>query len=341
MAKCRVLFLCKSGQGYGEQPYHRKFSGLLNSTKFVAKALNEDENIKAEVRVIVDANAIDRELADFKPQLCVLEALWVPPAKFDELRPLHPKVKFYVRLHSDIPFLSHEGMAVEWIREYLVRGVGIIANSKETKKAIKYAISEYQNVVFLPNPYEKVSHKRKKDKTPYLAIGCFGAIRPLKNQLIQAIAAFKVADEMNLPLQFNINSTRVEGNGGPILKNLRALFANHHQHLLIEHAWMDHEEFKETIKSMDLVSQVSYSETFCMVAADAISVGVPVVGSEEIEWLSNKSQAKPNDVDDIIEKMKRALKNDMLLWFNQVWLNRHTEEASEKWIDFVIDVCRD
>lgn len=340
MAKCRVLFLCKNGQEYGEYKYQRKFSGLYNSTKFVAKALGHHPDIQADVRIVIDANGIDREVADYKPSICVLEALWVTPAKFDELKPLHPKVKFFVRLHSDIPFLSHEGIAIEWIKKYITRGVGIIANSKETKKALEYVISECKNVTFLPNPYEKVDGGRKKNRTPYLDIGCFGAIRPLKNQLIQAVAAFKVANELKLPLQFHINSTRVEGNGGPILKNIRALFANHPKNRLVEHGWMDHEQFKKILKGMDLVSQVSYSETFCMVAADAVSVGVPVVGSDEVEWLSSKSKANPNDVDDIAEKMKRALRNDSIVWFNQVWLNRHTESATKMWVKFILNTCR-
>ena len=49
-----------------------------------------------------------------------------------ELRRLSPKIKWTVRVHSEIPFLSNEGNAVAWIAAYLKQGIEVAFNSNET-----------------------------------------------------------------------------------------------------------------------------------------------------------------------------------------------------------------
>ena len=39
-------------------------------------------------------------------------------SKFEVLQKLHPNVKWIVRLHSEIPFIANEGIAMDWIYEY-------------------------------------------------------------------------------------------------------------------------------------------------------------------------------------------------------------------------------
>lgn len=70
-------------------------------------------------------------------------------------------------------------------------------------------------------------------------IGCFGAVRPLKNQLMQAIAAISFARSRGLHLRFHMNGTRIEG-GGPVLKNITAMFARSPDAELVLHPWFDH-----------------------------------------------------------------------------------------------------
>ena len=136
-------------------------------------------------------------------------------------------------------------------------------------------------------------------------VGCFGAIRPMKNQVLQAIAAMRFADRLDKRLVFHINADRLENGGEPVLKSLRAIFAAT-GHELREHPWYDHDAFLALMLSMDVVCQVSFSETFCIVAADAASEGVPVVCSAEIPWASTLFTADPTDSRDIAEKMFAA-----------------------------------
>jgi glycosyltransferase involved in cell wall biosynthesis len=141
-------------------------------------------------------------------------------------------------------------------------------------------------------------------------IGCFGAIRPLKNQLIQAFAAIRFANDEGKKLRFHINGSRVEGKAEPNIKNIRELFKSQTTHELVEHTWMDHDQFVEVIKEMDMTMQVSFSETYNIVAADAIAALVPVITSDEITFVPSAYHAKCTDTDDIVAKLKTVYNGD-------------------------------
>ena len=227
--KKRILFILKSREsdwGYSGS----KESGLSNSVRFVVEMLNEN-GIEAKAVEVPDNNCIDREVTSYKPTHVIIEAFWVVPEKFDVLKPLHPNVKWIVRDHSDTPFAANEGILFGWTIDYLRRGVEVMCNSLRaiTDMAI-LAISDGIdpcNVTYGPNVYpvprlcDMQPHERRND---VVNIGCFGAIRPLKNHMTQAIAAIAFAKSIGAKLRFHINATRVEGGGNPILKNLRQVF---------------------------------------------------------------------------------------------------------------------
>ena len=170
---------------------------------------------------------IDREVAQFKPDTVIIEALWVVPEKFDVLKKLHPTVRWIVRIHSNIPFLASEGIAVEWIKGYVARGVEVAVNEKRALHDVRTIVADEDLqflVIYLPNFYPVVKTEVDAERFEYLHVGCYGAIRPLKNQLSQAVAAIRYADKTGQILVFHINATRVE-RGDAELKNLRALFA--------------------------------------------------------------------------------------------------------------------
>ena len=205
------------------------------------------------------------------------------PEKFDVLKQLHPGVQWIVRLHSDIPFLAGEGIAVDWIFGYLGRGVKVAFNSPRVAWDFrKIARRHRSHILYLPN-YYPVGRYERKPSCDVFRVGCFGAIRPLKNQLIQAIAAIRFADMKGKKLEFWVNASRCEEGGGNILKNLRSLFANTN-HELKELPWLTHDMFLYIMSRMDLAMCVSLSETFCITAADAVNVGTPLVCSGEIPW---------------------------------------------------------
>jgi glycosyltransferase involved in cell wall biosynthesis len=318
-------------------------SGLINSAGFVNDML-QAEGFDSKLVQVDDFNRIDREVTLYRPTHCVIEALWVVPTKFAELVRLHPTVTWIVRVHSEIPFLAQEGMALTWIFGYLKQpNVEVSFNSARTAEHFQALVSveEATRITYLPNYYPvRTCHRREHDADKLvLDVGCFGAIRPLKNQLTQAVAAVTYAKKERLQLRYHINGDRKEGNGENTLKNVRALFANlSSQFRLVEHPWYEHDDFIKVVKTMDLGLQVSFSETYNIVTADFVSSRVPVVVSKEIEWVSKRFQADCTDVNDIVNKIAAALwwkKNISLLDINLIGLTRDSEESKNLWKQYL------
>lgn len=313
--KPRVLFITKFREqsgGYcgGYDGSSDSLGGLFNSAKFVVDMLLA-AGVEARLSTVKDNNTIDAEVKAFQPTLVILEALWTVPEKFAVLTKLYPDVRWIVRCHSEIPFLAYEGVAVDWIGRYVrERKVSVASNSTRALNDFRRIVSDANpswsedsvdaKVVYLPNSYPVLPSVPPKPANGFLDIGCFGALRPLKNQLIQALAAIEFAKQKHAPLRFHINH-RCEQGGESVLKNLRALF--HGSNFLIEHEWQERDAFLKTLAGMNIGMQVSLSETFDITAADTVSLGIPIVTSSEIVWSAEESQANPNDTNDIVDKL--------------------------------------
>jgi len=330
----RILFLLKKREfaaTFDEGTYaYSRSSGLLNSVRFVVDML-QGQGFDAQLAECNDNNDIDRLLTKHRPTHVILEALWVVPDKLDILKRLHPTVRWIVRLHSEVPFIANEGIACEWLYGYRARGVRVSANSPRMVHAARVMLGT--PVSYSPNYYPVAAHGRWRYRNgDTLDIGCFGAVRPLKNHLIQAHAAIAYADRVGKKLRFHINSARTEGNGGPVLKNLRSLFDGS-IHELVEHDWLCHDAFLTLCSRMDLVLQVSFTETFNIVIADAISEGVPVVTSNEIKFVACPFTAPCGEIDQIIAAIGRArfASRFGLHEVNRTLLRRNAARAVVSW----------
>lgn len=309
----RILFVLKRHLISGGYTGPGISSGLYNSAKLVSDMLHDELGHTTKLVVVQDNNDIDREVSLFRPEIVIIEALWVIPNKFEILHRLHPNVKWLVRNHSATPFLSQEGMAMNWLLKYpRYTNVFISCNDPRTQGELQ-ALEGTQpgptkEVFYAPNYYPPKLYPRTPGlSSQNLNIGCFGAIRPLKNQLIQAVAAIEYAESTSEYLAFHINASRVEGNGLPILHNLQKLFRRVPRHRLVEHPWLTTENFTKLLRRMDLSMQCSYSETFNIISASAVMNDVPVVVSPEIYWASKWFKADPNDSLDIMQKMGNAI----------------------------------
>jgi hypothetical protein len=299
--------------------------------------------IRARVVQVTDNNDIDREVFDYRPSHVFIEALWVVPEKFAVLRSLHPGVKWIVHLHSDLPFLATEGVALEWIRAYLDLNVVVAFNILRAAAALTELVGQFgrgRNIVLLPNFYPLTKPHKWFDpsrRTPVVDVGCFGAIRPLKNQLVQAVGAMRFAERHRKVLRFHVNSTRCEQNGDQILRNLKALFRGTH-HQLVEHGWLTHPDFLDLMEDMDVALAISFTETFCITAADAVSASVPLLCSSELPWASELSIVhRETDSDAIASRMdglSLEVKNQMN-WQNRINLHNHSARARKLWLDYL------
>ncbi len=328
----KILFILKKRSKYGPS------YGLRNSAAFVCHELQKLGVETKEVDVD-DNNFIDKVVHDYKPTHVIIEALWVVPEKFPVLMKLHPTVKWFVRLHSQVPFLAHEGVAIGWLKGYneiskINKNLQVSCNHKELQKALKFALGI--DSVYTPNiyPFEKKKHNRPEHDKKIIEIACFGAIRPFKNQLQQALAAIIFADENDLTLNFHINHSRFENVGEGVLKNLRSTFSGL-KHNLIGYDWSNHHDFLKVVRQMDIGMQVSFTETFNIVAADFVSQGISFVGSKEINWLHPSCQANPTDIDDIFKKLNFVYNNEDSRLLNEFGLELHNTRAIQDWADFL------
>ena len=342
----RVLFVLKLRHQSGGDSAILKHSGLFNSATFVKDMLLKNCYVANLVQV-VDNNQIHAEITKYRPDIVIIEALWVVPEKFDLLRRLHPNVKWIVRLHSELPFLANEGIAFEWINKYIhQKNVYVSANSDFAQRDLQnyFRTSVHplasRKIIFLPNYYpvkKPTLNNRFWNNRTTINVGCFGAIRPMKNHLIQAAAAVEFAERRGIKCRFHINSGRVESKGDAVLKNLRAFFHGlGGRHVLVEHGWLDRDDFLHVVKEMDIGLQVSMSETFNIVSADFVSENIPIVTSNEIDWMPRFFTAGSTDVKGIADAMGRALFYDKYFsWLNlQRWaLSKYVERTEDIWVD--------
>lgn len=312
----KVLFLLKmSNTVYPDMGYPN--INLSHAIRLVSNYISN-----SEVRYVVDGNGIDREVYNYKPDICILEAVWATPEKIRELQQLHPNVRFIVRVHSQLEFLATEGIMFDWLFRYTCE---IASNHLETKNNLELILN--RDILYLPNIYPKPQHFCGIKNPNKLNISCFGSSRILKNQFTQAVAAIQYAEIYNKNLVFHVNKSDT-----PIARNIRALF-NNSNFELVEYDWMPVEEFLTITSVMDAGMQVSMTETFNVVAADHIWQGVPVVVSKQIDWLNSQIQDNYN-IDEIVQELKSVIDNNPIesQLYNLILYNF---DAKQTWDNFI------
>src|ERR1700761_7067786 len=324
----RLLFCLKHRDNpWGDYGGSFLSSGLRNSVTFIVDMLIL-QGIEAKLVEVIDNNFIDREVRSYQPTHVIIEAFWVVPEKFDVLKRLHPTVTWIVRDHSETPFIANEGMAMRWIAGYLSRGVEVDCNAPRSLADLQVVGAAYGHpnlIGYAPNYYPVHAAGGPRHLTPKppiaddtVRVGCFGAVRPLKNHLLQAVAALKYAHSLGKKLEFHINGTRIEGSGLPVLHNLRGLFNNARRAVLVEHEWMEHDNFVSLLQTMDICLQVSFSEPFNIVSADAAAT-TPLVVSSEVPWIGAYGQADPHAAANLCAQMLATHRQDRTWRLTRQW----------------------
>jgi len=345
----KVLFLLKRREDYNSITHSNVglSTGLYNSAVFMQKML-EENGVQSKLVVCADNNNIDREVNIYKPTHVIIEALWVTPTKFDILQKLHPSVKWIIRLHSELPFMAGEGIAMDWIAEYSTyKNVVIACNAPRMLYDMREYVKEHfgfricrveEEVIYLPNYYPQEFKKKTEFYTgEYVNVGCFGAVRPLKNHLSQALGALQFANRIKKKLRFHVNAGRIEMKGEPMIHNLRSFFEqiSDSGHQLINHQWTPRESFTDLCAKMDIGLQVSFSETFNIVGADFVSECVPFIGSKEIPWAPKTFIADPTSTKSIADALELAYKWPRInTWLNRKNLINYTDETLRIWLKY-------
>lgn len=327
----KALFILKKREIYNEESYSSVHSGLYNSATFVNDMLVKN-GVDSHLVEVNDNNEIDKYVTQYNPEVVIIEALWVVPSKFEVLQKLHPNVQWLIRLHSELPFIANEGIAIKWLKQYgNYPNVEISSNSLAFISSMNPILGK--KIVYLPNYYPTSKPLNNPKEVDVLNIGLFGAIRPLKNCLTQAVAAMIYANKHNRILNLHINTERVEQKGENTLKNMRALFEDT-EHNLIEHKWYSHTDFVKLVSTMDLGLQVSLTETYNIVTADFINQLIPVVTSKEIPFVNSLNMVKGNkDAVNIVKKIEWAFYlKKILVPVNKLLLKCNSDKAEQVWL---------
>jgi len=343
----KILFILK------ERPYytnntHVKSYGLINSSKHLAMYL-EDLGYHVDVVTVVDANGIDAVLFQYKPDMAIIEALWVPSEKLKELMemPRYKKIEFVIRVHSDIGFLSAETLSLQYINDYIAlkkKNLTIAPNHKDFSVYLGNALEYEMN--YLPNIIHETQYERWHDhhESHIMNVGCFGALRLLKNQPFQALCAIKAADDLEKILHFHITAdVHKDVTLNPVVKNLEELFKNN-PHKLIKHDWKENDDFNELVEQMDMGLQLSYTESFNIVTADFINCNIPIIVGDAIWWMPDILKTSTIEYDKVVRKIISVYKNkdsNFLRLLMKRSLSRYNKDSKKVWDYFLEEKFED
>lgn len=297
-----VIIVYRNVQKMGPYSHRALGVGALHTCRVLRR-----QGIAADPLGVWPPEALFGDMARFPDAThVVIEAPWIATATMLNLMATFPNVQWLVRAHSQIGFLQVEPGAIAIMRDLMLvqdDSLNLTVAANNAKLAEIFENIYQGRVLHLPNlydlerPVQKLAeghHHRK------LVIGSFGALRLLKNHITGAAASLIIAKRRRSDLEFWINVGREESAGcRDVLPALRNMFRGLPWAKLVEHPWESWAAFRRTVSYMDLLMQPSFTETFNITAADAVSEGVPVVGSEAIEWLPEPWQARPDDADNV------------------------------------------
>ena len=331
----RILFILKDRLYSASKTSY----GLINSAYNLSQFL-EKEGYECKIVTVIDSNNIDKEVHKFKPDIVVIEAIWVPTYKMKELIELskYKHIHWIQRVHSDIGYLSVEGNSLKTLNEYVALHKPNLTISFNNEKFAHYLSEALRHhFTYLPNVITLFNHRNNITKeTDYIDIGCFGAMRDLKNQCFQALCAIKAADKLNKILRFHV-SPNLSEEYNPYLTNLIEMFKNN-KHELIVHDWLPNDEFQELVKKMDIGMQLSYTESFNIVAADFVNNNKLIIVSDAIGWMPPVMKVTTTNYDDAVKGIINAYRyrnNRPLKEVSKHYLKKYNDKSKEHWIDFL------
>ena len=316
----------------------------LNIAGYTTARILEDHGIQTvvfPVRHNIDVvNAINKYEADHKISLThvVIAAPWLSIFDLKALLTEYPDIHFCILSHSNVGFLQADPGAVYLLREYLrltheYPNLSVGGNSPFFVEWLEKAYGE--EVILLPNLYPLGEQRvRPVWNGEPLNIGAFGAVRPEKNFMTAAAAAVVIQRELNVPVRFHMSSGG-EGDQGRVAPAIKQMTDGIKDFTLVRHDWEFWTKFIERVSQMDLLIQVSYTESFNMVTADGISVGVPSVVSPAIYWAPETWKANPDSAINVAHIGKELLMNYDLKNSGFHALKRHNEHSLKFWFKFL------
>lgn len=280
------------------------------------------------------------ERANPKPTHVVMSAPWISNQDWAFITRRFCHIKFVVNCHSNVGFLQADPSGVKVFIENakLQQGSLNFHVSGNSSTFSNWVQSTYSvPCLTLPNLYYLTGHTHMI-KHPFqfggavLRIGAFGATRPLKNLQTMAAAALTISTETRTPLEFWISAGRLEGGGLTVVKAMREMFDGIRSARIIENTWQSWPDFRQTLRHMHLLMQMSYTESFNMVTADGVAEGVPSVVSTAIDWIPDHWAAHFDDAPDIARVGRQLLTDVNTPRDGLMALEDHNQDGIRMWM---------
>ena len=316
--------------------------GLGVSALNTAKVLRT-QGVYSEVWAIVSAADLASQIARASPppSHVVICAPWLAAAALQgELVFRYPAIRFAVVCHSNAAFLGADPQAIRNFRDLLSLEQGSLnlqaaGNNRRFKAFIEQAYR--RPCLWLPNLYYLESDcppHRRAWTGGTIRIGSFGAVRPLKNHTSAAAAALEIAERLNTDVEFHISVGRIEG-GYAVVRAIEAMLLQAPNVTLVKDDWYQWPRFRSLVRSMHVLIQPSFSETFNMVTADGVSVGVPSVVDGSIDWTPRYWQADGDSVTDIARVARHLLTDEYASADGYQALIQHNESGAQAWCEWL------
>lgn len=308
-------------------------TALQNAARIDAAAL-EDAGHTARVQVLSDAKVPDDVSPD--ADLLIIEGGgWIDLMSLDALKMRIPRI--VVRFHAAAGFLYYEFPGVsacDALEAYRERGIEVAFVDRNLAVAFR--------APWLSMQYGPGHAMRKAKPSKDIHLGALGWIRPLKNHLVELLAAskFAVTRFSPRPVYFHINAKAGEDYG--CLKEFRLMAKYLPTVQVVEHPWMDRAEFLRFIREHIHIGMCgSLAESFCLTAADYIRAGIPVVASSHIPWLPGKlagwrHEGGGADVRSLAGALCAVFDNpDAAFEYAQMQLGAYARTVGPIWRDFL------
>lgn len=284
----------------------------------------------------VDGDALKRG----EPQIThvVIYAPWIPTETMAQIAEEFSKILFVTTSHSNFGFLAADPHAVRMLREtadlqMTTHNVRVGGNCRRFTDAATEVLGV--SVEWLPNlvPLDEYwPRPRNAWAGDCLRLGLFGAARILKNGLTAAAAACELAHRLRVPTELHLTTIEDEGGTWRAIEEL----CEGAPHLkLVRTGWLPWPRVLRLAGHMHLVLQPSFTESFNCVAAEAVRMGVPVVGAESIDWLPTRWQAKADDAEDVARVAEYLIKSPETVEDGRRALASYVARGLDVWKRFV------
>ncbi len=268
---------------------------------------------------------------------------WITAAEIGQLAHEFPHIEFVLQNHTGCAYLSidrnRDGSGILANRQVidLQKSTTNVKVSGNNERFVHWLKNTYRcDCLYLPNLYDPASfvpYPRAREIGGVLRIGNFGAPRPWKNQLTSAMAAYQLARQLGVSLELYVNTRR--DYEAWLQSSRQDLFAGEKDAKLVDVPWESWPKFRSTIAHMHLLLQPSFDETFNVVTADGIAMGVPSVVASSIEWCPDDWKAVAEDPTSIVRTGLYLLHDQNAVEDGRRALKRYVATGLEQWKDYL------